>query len=510
MISTWRLRAAFARRLSVMYGAEVPAYTTLLEVTGEVNDEVARRDPDAGRLGGIERVAAERHSAIRVGTPRELRQAGQVFAALGMRPVGFYDLRDATTSAVPVVSTAFRPVEPAELDRNPFRVFTSMLTAADRRFFDAGLQARLETFLDRRTLFPPELLTLAEHAEREHGLAPEQAERFLTLAVAAFELSPEPVDRAWYRELARISAVAADIGGVTSTHVNHLTPRVLDIDALYRRMADRGITMIDEIQGPPRWDGPDVLLRQTSFRALDEPRAFREPDGSVTTGALRVRFGEVEARGIALSRTGRARYDALTAETDRRFAEETERRLAAERDRWGAAEKDRRSATETGPRRSAATDPRSAREGNSGGPTRQDMARPLWEAGFPRSEQQLAAEGLGYFTYAPAAARPRDGQHPPADLAGLLEHGWLTARPIVYEDFLPRSAAGIFTSNLTGHGTRDTARTGTPYDEHRLAEAVGRPVHDPFQIYAAQQDASLRRSLEALGADDALRELFPS
>ncbi|MFK8845357.1 2-oxoadipate dioxygenase/decarboxylase family protein [Streptomyces sp. Ac-502] len=486
MIPTWRLRAAFARRLSVMYGAEVPAYTTLLEVTGEVNDEVARRDPDAGRLGGIERVAAERHGAIRVGTPRELRQAGQVFAALGMRPVGFYDLRDATTSAVPVVSTAFRPVEPEELDRNPFRVFTSMLTTADRRFFDAGLQARLETFLDRRTLFPPELLTLAERADREHGLAPEQAERFLTLAVAAFELSPEPVDRTWYRELARISAVAADIGGVTSTHVNHLTPRVLDIDALYRRMADRGITMIDEIQGPPRWDGPDVLLRQTSFRALDEPRTFREPDGSVTTGALRVRFGEVEARGIALSRTGRARYDALTAETDRRFAEERERRPATE------------------------TDPPSAREGNRGGPTRQDVARPLWEAGFPRSEQQLAAEGLGYFTYAPAAARPRDGQHPPAGLAGLLEHGWLTARPIVYEDFLPRSAAGIFTSNLTGHGTRDTARTGTPYDEHRLAEAVGRPVHDPFQIYAAQQDTSLRRALETLGADDALRKLFPS
>ncbi|MFF3270976.1 2-oxoadipate dioxygenase/decarboxylase family protein [Streptomyces chrestomyceticus] len=474
MIPTWRLRAAFARRLSAMYGAEVPAYTTLLEVTGEVNAEVARRDPDAGRLGGIERVTAERHGAIRVGTPRELRQAAQVFAALGMRPVGFYDLRDATTSAVPVVSTAFRPVELEELDRNPFRVFTSMLTTADRRFFDAGLQARLETFLDRRTLFPPELLTLAERAEREHGLAPEPAERFLTLAVAAFELSPEPVDRAWYRELARISAVAADIGGVTSTHVNHLTPRVLDIDALYRRMADRGITMIDEIQGPPRWNGPDVLLRQTSFRALDEPRAFREPDGSVTTGVLRVRFGEVEARGIALSRTGRARYDALVAETDRRLA--------------------------------AAAD-----EGDGGGPTtRQDVARPLWEAGFPRSEQRLAAEGLGYFTYAPAAGRPRDGQHPPADLAGLLEHGWLTARPIVYEDFLPRSAAGIFTSNLTGQGTRDTARTGTPYDEHRLAEALGRPVHDPFQIYAAQQDASLRRALEALGADDALRKLSPT
>ena len=55
---------------------------------------------------------------------------------------------------------------------------------------------------------------------------------------------------------------------MTTTHINHLTPRVLDIDDLYESMQARGIEMIDEIQGPPRWDGPDVLLRQTSFRAL--------------------------------------------------------------------------------------------------------------------------------------------------------------------------------------------------------------------------------------------------
>ena len=59
--------------------------------------------------------------------------------------------------------------------------------------------------------------------------------------------------------------------------------------------------MIDTIQGPPRWAGPDVLLRQTSFRALAEPRRFRDSEGTVTEGSLRVRFGEVEARGVALT-----------------------------------------------------------------------------------------------------------------------------------------------------------------------------------------------------------------
>lgn len=456
MVPTWRLRAAFARRLSDMYGTEVPAYTTLLDVAGQVNDEVMRQDSDAERLGGIDRVTAERHGAIRVGTPEEMRQAAQIFAALGMHPVGFYDLRDAASSAVPVVSTAFRPIDAEELARNPFRVFTSMLTPADRRFFDADRQARLEAFLARRELFPPELIALARRAEHEAGLPEEQAERFLALAVAAFELSPEPVDRAWYTELERISAVAADIGGVSSTHINHLTPRVLDIDRLYARMEDRGIAMIDRIQGPPRWEGPDVLLRQTSFRALAEPRAFREPDGSVTTASLRVRFGEVEARGIALTRAGRALYDELIAETDRRLAEHPEA---------------------------------------SG----QQTARGVWQARFPRDERQLAAERLAFFTYHPATARPLDGQQPPADLPALLNSGWLTARPIVYEDFLPRSAAGIFQSNLTDEGTRDATQTAAHYDDRWLSEAIERTVHDPFDLYAAQQAGSLHQAHQALG-----------
>ncbi|MEU6703729.1 2-oxoadipate dioxygenase/decarboxylase [Streptomyces wuyuanensis] len=436
-VPTWRLRAAFARRLSAMYGTEVPAYTTLVEVAGRVNDTVMRAagEERAQRFGSIERVTAERHGAIRVGTPGELRGAAQIFAALGMEPVGFYDLREASSSAVPVVSTAFRPVSPEELARNPFRVFTSMLTPADRRFFDPDLRKRLDTFLDRRELFPPELLDLAVRAEREAGLDGERAERFLGLAVAAFELSPEPVDRAWYAELERVSAVAADIGGVTSTHINHLTPRVLDIDDLYRRMESLGVAMIDRIQGPPLWDGPDVLLRQTSFRALAEPRTFREPDGGLSEGSLRVRFGEVEARGTALSREGRALYDRLVD-----------------------------------------------------GPVGE------WAARFPRTEHRLAAEGLGYFTYEPVRDLPRDGRTPPEDVGGLLDGGWVTARPIVYEDFLPRSAAGIFQSNLTDPGARDSAQTGAHYDQQWMSGAIGRTVHDPFDLYAGQQADSLRRA----------------
>ena len=160
-VTCTELRTRFAARLSSLYGTEVPVYTTLVEVSHEVNQRVlAREGADAERLGSIERVTAERHGAIRVGSPRELAQVARVFGALGMFPCGFYDLRDAAPVPVPVVSTAFRPLERDELATNPFRVFTSMLVPEDRRFFDRELESRLRRFLEARELFPAELLAL--------------------------------------------------------------------------------------------------------------------------------------------------------------------------------------------------------------------------------------------------------------------------------------------------------------------------------------------------------------
>ncbi|NKS96479.1 DUF1338 family protein [Rhodococcus hoagii] len=416
MAEIHELRSRFAAALSRMYGREVPEYTTLVDVTEQVNaDHLAAHPDTAERLGSIGRVTAERHGAIRVGTPAEMHDVAVLFAGFGMYPVGFYDLREATPP-VPVVSTAFRPIDPDELARNPFRVFTSMLTTSDRRFFDADLQRQLDRFLARRRLFPDVLLSLARRAADDGGLDEPQAQRFVALATSVFELSHEPVDLGWYRELEQVSAVAADIGGVTSTHINHLTPRVLDIDDLYARMSARGIAMIDRIQGPPRWDGPAVLLRQTSFRALAEPRRFALPDGSVTDGALRVRFGEVEARGIALTPSGRALYDELM----------------------------------------------DADPSNANG---------LWDKRFPASEDELEKHEAAYFTY-------HDG----------------VREPIVYEDFLPKSAAGIFRSNLDTDTHTDTAASaagsGTDFSRASLAAAIGRDIHDPYELYRRQQDQS--------------------
>jgi uncharacterized glyoxalase superfamily metalloenzyme YdcJ len=407
-LATSQLRERFAAGLSAMYGSEVPAYTTLVEVSTQVNRDYVTRHAGAERLGSLSRVTAERHGAVRVGTPDELAAVAELFSAFGMAPVGYYDLRDAA-SPVPVVSTAFRPIDAQELAHNPFRVFTSMLSIRDPRFFDAELRARVQRFLGRRELFDPALLARARVIAADGGCDADEADAFLAQAVAAFALSRAPVEKSWYDELSRVSAVAADIAGVSSTHINHLTPRVLDIDDLYRRMTERGITMIDGIQGPPRWDGPAVLLRQTSFRALAEARRFRNDDGTVVEATLRVRFGEVEARGVALTPKGRERYDAAMA------------RLAGEHD--------------------PAT---------------------LWAEYFPATDDEMAAQGLAYY---------RGGE---------------PSKPVVYEDFLPASAAGIFRSNLD-RDTETTAATGiaddSGYSVDWMAGAIDRHIHDPYALY---------------------------
>jgi uncharacterized glyoxalase superfamily metalloenzyme YdcJ len=461
MRSRTELRAAFARSLSDMYGREVPAYTTLVEVATGVNATVLESAGAAAeRFGSIDRVTAERHGAIRLGTPAEMRDVATLFAGFGMFPVGFYDLRDASASSVPVTSTAFRPTDRAELARNPFRVFTSVLMSEDRRFFSPEIQDQLRHRFAGRQLFGPELLELARRSAADDGLGPVEAETFVRLATEVFALSTEPVDRDWYSTLEAISAVAADIGGVGSTHLNHLTPRVLDIDALYEQMTDRGIEMIDEIQGPPRWDGADVLLRQTSFRALAEPRRFRAADGSVSTGALRVRFGEVEARGVALTPAGRARYDAALVEVDRRVADE------------------------------------------AGARSRADVALEVWAERFPRDENGLDAAGLGFFTYHKASNPSASGRYDEGSATSvdaLLAAGLLVREPIVYEDFLPRSAAGIFQSNLAGAGTRDDSLAGDAADLAWMSGIVEADVADPMALYAAERDESLRQATAELG-----------
>ncbi|MGQ7248558.1 2-oxoadipate dioxygenase/decarboxylase HglS [Halomonas sp. V046] len=441
-VSSDDIRDRFSRAMSDMYRAEVPQYGTLLALVETVNHEtLVARPALAARLtarGEMARLGVERHGAIRVGTAQELATLRRLFAVMGMFPVGYYDLSEA---GVPVHSTAFRPVEDAALSRNPFRLFTSLLRL--ELIEDETLRAKAAAILERRDIFTPAVRELIATFEAEGGLDDAQADRFVAEAIETFRWHHDAtVDLATYEELHAAHRLIADVVCFRGPHINHLTPRTLDIDEVQRRMPEAGMSPKAVIEGPPRRDCP-ILLRQTSFKALEETTRF----SGAGEGTHSARFGEIEQRGAALTPSGRERYDQLLNEA-RRAAEGLDN--AAHQARLGEV-----------------------------------------FTAFPDDETTLRREGLAYFDY-----RLADGAElPPASLAGgaveleaLIAEGRVIAEPITYEDFLPVSAAGIFQSNLggeessVGHGNAN---------RQAFEAALGAPVTDELALYAERQAASL-------------------
>ena len=69
----------------------------------------------------------------------------------------------------------------------------------------------------------------------------------------------------------------------------------------------------------------------------------------------------------------------------------------------------------------------------------------------------------------------------------------------MYEDFLPRSAAGIFASNLTESGTIDANQGGAERDPDWMADVMGSTVNVPEELYAQEASASLGEAERILG-----------
>ncbi len=440
-----QIRARFSAALSAMYRAEVPAYGALLDLVAQVNARVLEEDPSLrdqlARSGTLERVSVERHGAIRLGTAQELWDMRRIFAVMGMVPVGYYDLSPA---GVPVHSTAFRPVGAAALAANPFRVFTSLLRL--ELIEDADLRDTAARVLAGRRIFTEEALALTAQAEAEGGLPEAKADRFVAAALETFRWRAKArVDAETYRRLHNAHRLIADVVSFRGPHINHLTPRTLDIDAAQRLMPAHGIAPKAVVEGPPRRACP-ILLRQTSFKALEEAVAFPDAAGRLVPDRHTARFGEIEQRGVALTPKGRALYDRLLAEA----------RAVAQPAADGSNAAEYMAALEAA------------------------------FAAFPDDWDRIRREGLGYFAYAPAPGRAID---PEADLDALLAEGAILATPLVYEDFLPVSAAGIFQSNLGDHAAQ--AFQASP-NQQVFEAALGASALDEFAHYAAIEAASLK------------------
>lgn len=430
------IREEFSQAMSAMYQQEVPQYGTLLALVADVNLAVLENNTrlyeQLANADELARLNVERHGAIRVGTAEELSTLCRMFAIMGMEPVGYYDL---SVANVPVHSTAFRPVDDAALQRNPFRIFTSLLRL--ELIDDPNLRQKAAKILADRDIFTPRCRALMNLHDEQGGFTAQQAQEFVREALETFRWHRHTtVDQETYQALNQQHRLIADVVCFPGCHINHLTPRTLDIDRVQELMSDYGIEPKAVIEGPPRRAVP-LLLRQTSFKALEEPVQF----AGESNGTHTARFGEIEQRGVALTLKGRALYDKLLSEA--------------------GVGKDNL--------------------------THQQHLQEVFKA-FPDSEFLLRQQGLAWFRYrlTPTGDAHRQAIHPGDDPQPFIERGWIIAQPITYEDFLPVSAAGIFQSNLGGD-----AQTRTQGNASRDAfeTALGRQVLDEFSLY---EEASLR------------------
>lgn len=458
-VDTNTIRSLFSQAMSAMYQNEVPQYGSLIDLVKEVNTQVLQSKPELHQLlqeaDQIDRLGLERHGAIRVGTAQELATLCRLFAVMGMEPVGYYDL---SIASVPVHSTAFRPVDEAALARNPFRVFTSLLRL--ELIEDEALREKARAILAQRTIFTPRCLEMIELCEQAGGLTLAQAQQFIQEALYTFKWHDQStVDKPTYVSLRAMHPLIADVVCFKGPHINHLTPRTLDIDQVQARMPEHGMAAKQTIEGPPRRECP-ILLRQTSFMALSEPIYFEDGSEDEAQGTHTARFGEIEQRGVALTPAGRTLYDEL---------------LAQVRDQMKTVPKDQ-----------------------------PDYAQVYMNTlsqvftRFPDNYRSLREQNLAYFYARPNMERL--AQQPPApdaDWNSLVQQGYVTFSPITYEDFLPVSAAGIFQSNLGAENKEQEFAQASNQD--RFEADLGRSILDELELYAQLQQESIMQTYAALG-----------
>lgn len=455
-VSPDAIRSAFSAAMSAMYKEEVPAYGTLMTLVADVNSHVLEQDSHLhARLqetDSLERISEERHGAIRLGTPAELAMMRRAFAVMGMYPVGYYDL---SAAGVPVHSTAFRPIADAALKHNPFRVFTSLLRLD--LIADEELRAEAEATLAKRHIFTAEAVALVEKAEAAGGLDEADAKAFVTQVLETFRWHNQAsVSADLYHRFHAAHRLIADVVSFKGPHINHLTPRTLDIDAVQIQMPDRGINPKAVVEGPPTRKCP-ILLRQTSFKALEEEVSFIGDNGEWTAGSHTARFGEIEQRGIAVTPKGRALYDKLLNDT---------RAIV-----------------------------RPAPDGSNAG----DYVKALGDvfAEFPDNWADIRTQGLGYFAYSVKDAGKLATFAKGTDIEVLIEAGAAQFDPITYEDFLPVSAAGIFQSNLGDDETQDFVESP---NQKRFEADLGAKVLNEFEHYARIERESIEAVLSQLQA----------
>ncbi len=459
LISCSKIRSDFAKALSDMYRFEVPLYGTLLDMVKQLNQQELDENP--ALLAALEEnkelklLNNERHAAIRLGKAEELSTIRRLFAVMGMFPVSYYDL---TEAGLAVHSTAFRPLQADELNRSPFRIFTSLLRLD--LIQDEKLKVLATALLSRRKIFSDNLIQLIELHERQEGLNTTQAQQFVAEAMHTFRWHfKATINKKTYQLFLKEHSLLADIVCFKGPHINHLTPRILNIDKAQQLMPQYGLKRKEIIEGPPHRKYP-ILLRQTSFKAVKEDIQFPLLNNDIEMGSHSARFGEIEQRGMALTPKGRALYDRLLNEVRQAIP-----------DAVNHVESYYQQLTETFQQ-------------------------------FPDDLIQLQKLRLAYFTFHINPDNPPDDF---SQLDTLITDQKILLQAVTYEDFLPVSAAGIFQSNL---GNQQSESITASFNQQRFEQDLGCAVISEFEYYEKIQIDSLRACLQSMKVDEQQQTLL--
>jgi uncharacterized glyoxalase superfamily metalloenzyme YdcJ len=108
---------------------------------------------------------------------------------------------------------------------------------------DPDLRREAGAILEARQIFKAEALALIELHEVQGGLDEAQADGFVAALLETFRWHEDAlVTRATYDRLVASHRLVADVVAFRGPHINHLTPRTLDIDAAQAEMLAQGWT----------------------------------------------------------------------------------------------------------------------------------------------------------------------------------------------------------------------------------------------------------------------------
>ncbi len=479
-IETSTFRKMLATELSEMYSKEIPEYKQFTEIVKASNLAFLEKNHPF-KFYNKERVLEEKHGAIRVSTPEEMRLFARIFKLMGMYPVEFYDL---TPSGIPMIATAFRPID-GSIEQSAFRMFTSMLHPD---YIPDEVKHEVDIILSQRKnnpKFSKKLLTLLDTAENRE-LNNLEAKNFIAELVNVFKLENlKPIYFPLYKSLREKNDVYAD-NICVGINLNHLTPRAFDIVDAQKRLIDAGVPMKDGgIEGPPmRINAANVQLNQTSRKApgelivvtsdktilelfyenrvhydnlkksapiirLDKNQSVSDYlaliEKTLETHKLvhiehKARFGEIESRHVALTSEGENLYKKLLEENK-------------------------------------------------------------FEQDFPTTHEEMFEQNLAYYNFEVNPKQKLKNKPTNADLQYLIKHQYLKLVPQTYEDFLAVSAAGIFKSNLSNGVQNLQKKNQTTSHENRLIleKAIGFKILSRHDLALAEQAKTKLEAYKILG-----------